>query len=380
MGNLDFMTGDYSKSLDNYLKSLTLCSEENDLIGEADVLNNIGNVYNALEEYDKAIEFFSRSQDIKTSLGLQRDSYQVFNNLGNVYMNKSRLYDDQRKTEYQKKSYEYFQKAIDRLKENKDSDDKYLPVYNSIGVLFFEMNDLEKAFDSLERSKEIALLYGNNKSLLHALDNLAKCHSAKAEYQVALDYINQAAIVAEKIIAKDKLRNVYVTTSEIYAKMDDYKNAYLYQLKYTRLAKELFSEQMKEKIVNMQTQFDMERKEKELEIYRLKNIELANAYHEIENQKKELELLNNSKNEFLGIVVHDLRNPISNVQSLCELTEFKMKQNNIDIVSIMKNIIMIKKVSDKMNAMVLELLDISAIETGKIVPHFSVENFLTIIE
>ncbi|HOD53336.1 MAG TPA: ATP-binding protein [Candidatus Cloacimonadota bacterium] len=380
MGNLDYMTGDYSKALENYLNSQKLCHDINDLYAESNVLNNIGNVYMALEDFDKAIDYFNQSLDLKINMGFMNDSYQIYNNLGNVYLNKSRLYDNNQMKYYQSVSLDFFHKAISKLKENKESEDKYLPVLNSIGVLHYEMNNLTEAFYCLEKSKNIALISGNNKSLIHALENLAKCHSFNMNFDLALDYISQATVTAIKINARDKLRSIYLTTSEIYAKKNDFQNAYHYHLEYSKLSKELFSEQMKEQIVNMQTRFDMEKKEKELEIYRLKNIELANAYHEIENQKKELEILNNSKNEFLGIVVHDLRNPISNVQSLCELTEYKMKQNQLDIVSIMKNIILIKKVSDRMNSMVSDLLNISAIETGKIVLHFKEENFLAVIE
>ena len=47
--------------------------------------------------------------------------------------------------------------------------------------------------------------------------------------------------------------------------------------------------------------------------------ELANAHRELAKQNFELERANRLKNQFLGMVAHDLRNPIASILSLCDL-------------------------------------------------------------
>lgn len=48
---------------------------------------------------------------------------------------------------------------------------------------------------------------------------------------------------------------------------------------------------------------------------------LKRAMRKVENQKDELQKLNNLKNKLFSLVAHDLRNPMNNLSSLLELTE-----------------------------------------------------------
>ena len=47
--------------------------------------------------------------------------------------------------------------------------------------------------------------------------------------------------------------------------------------------------------------------------------ELANAHRELAKQILDFERANRLKNQFLGMVAHDLRNPIASILSLCDL-------------------------------------------------------------
>ncbi|HID98925.1 MAG TPA: response regulator [Thiotrichaceae bacterium] len=73
--------------------------------------------------------------------------------------------------------------------------------------------------------------------------------------------------------------------------------------------------------------------------------------------------INHEKNEFLGIAAHDLKNPLSSIQSLANLTRTSFddfpKQKLIDFAQ------MIEISSNKMFNLIKNLLDVNAIESGK---------------
>lgn len=380
LGNISYMFGDYSLSLDNYFKSQKLCESIDKKSELADVINNIGNVYNALEDYDLSVEYFRKSIDIRKSIGEYCKLHFSFNNLGNSMVEKAKLLQPNEKKQMLYDALAVYQEGLNIAQSLENSNLKSLAINNSIGTLYLELNEYDKAILFFNTVKENCMKFGNKISLMFAYKGLASYYLHYKNFDLALENVFNAIDCALEINTKDKLRNLYQFLSEIYAEMNDYKNAYYYHQKYTEMSKIIFSQEFKDKIAILQANFDMETKEREVELYRLKNIELANAYREIENQKNELEQVNNLKNEFLGVVVHDLRNPISNVSILCELTENRILHNNADPQYIQKNLSLIRNTSLKMNDMLNQLLDFSAIETGKLSLNLCEENYLRIFE
>lgn len=79
-----------------------------------------------------------------------------------------------------------------------------------------------------------------------------------------------------------------------------------------------------------------------------------------EENMKELRKLNDLKNEFLSVVSHDLRSPLSTIGGY---VNFLLKKGNLDDMQ-QKYLVIIREISDSLYILVNELLDISKIETG----------------
>ncbi len=90
-----------------------------------------------------------------------------------------------------------------------------------------------------------------------------------------------------------------------------------------------------------------------------------------EEQKKlvaQLSAANSSKNKLLGMVAHDLRNPLATVRGLAEFLRDDGKDGKLttDQIDLVENIY---SVSQSMLEMVNELLDLSVIESGELKIH-----------
>jgi signal transduction histidine kinase len=93
------------------------------------------------------------------------------------------------------------------------------------------------------------------------------------------------------------------------------------------------------------------------------SLELDHVRQELIRKNEELEKANQEKNLFLGIVAHDLRNPLTVITADCDYlllykSEFKEKQ--------VKFISAIKKSGDFMLRLVDDLLAVAKIEAGKL--------------
>jgi signal transduction histidine kinase len=85
---------------------------------------------------------------------------------------------------------------------------------------------------------------------------------------------------------------------------------------------------------------------------------------ELTEKNAVLEAMNALKNEFLGMAAHDLRSPISNIESLADL--LLESEGEIGRDERVELITMIRQLSQGMMKLLNDLLDIAAIESGKI--------------
>lgn len=92
--------------------------------------------------------------------------------------------------------------------------------------------------------------------------------------------------------------------------------------------------------------------------------ELRISEKEKSNIIEQLDQLNQQKNEYLGIVSHDLRNPICAINMLSSYL-LQIKKNNLD-QDLLEFITKITQLSEYMRVLIEDLLDFSKIEAGKI--------------
>lgn len=92
--------------------------------------------------------------------------------------------------------------------------------------------------------------------------------------------------------------------------------------------------------------------------------EIKQVEEEIREKNRQLQELNETKNKFLGIASHDLRNPLYLIRSFSEI----MKEETVGPVTDKQKELLEKifNSSDYMKSLLENLLDISKIESGKI--------------
>jgi len=95
---------------------------------------------------------------------------------------------------------------------------------------------------------------------------------------------------------------------------------------------------------------------------RIINKELEQASIELSNKNEELRKANEIKSELLGIVAHDLKNPLQVIIGYTALLKDEVKENS----TAHKKLGMINKSSDKMLTLITDLLETASIDSGKL--------------
>jgi two-component system, sensor histidine kinase and response regulator len=94
------------------------------------------------------------------------------------------------------------------------------------------------------------------------------------------------------------------------------------------------------------------------------HLTLRKLQKRLQTQNEQLVILNQNQNEFLGIAAHDLKNPLSAIQGTAELIETNYEGMSKEELSDM--IKMISVSSRQMFELIKNLLDVNAIESGKL--------------
>ncbi|MEK7989707.1 MAG: sensor histidine kinase, partial [Thiotrichaceae bacterium] len=98
---------------------------------------------------------------------------------------------------------------------------------------------------------------------------------------------------------------------------------------------------------------------------------------ELESVNEDLMQLNQEKNEFLGIAAHDLKNPLQAIQGSAELITMMSDDDDTELLEFAN---MISESSERMFALITNLLDVNAIESGKIQIHVEDVNILPLLQ
>ncbi len=100
---------------------------------------------------------------------------------------------------------------------------------------------------------------------------------------------------------------------------------------------------------------------------------------ELRRKNEELAQLNDKKNEFLGIAAHDLRSPLSAVISYLDLTIQDLRQGTANLGQTANDLDTVLGAARHMNELITSLLDISAIESGRVNLDLHRENFSSVL-
>jgi signal transduction histidine kinase len=321
MGNLE-------QALEYILKSLAVGKEINNWIAEAYTLSTLGSIYEEMGDCEHALDYHQQSLFIRKKEGDKWGEAGSLDSIGTIYFKQAN-----------------YQKAVELCRQS-------LAIVRSVGdkkgeanalihlaQIYDVQNDDVQAFNYSKQSLHIRETISDKKGqaeiylLLAGIVQTCKTLDENASEQ--LTFLNKALALAKDTGAQDMLLKIHHRFYKLFKHQQQYEKA-LQQLELSdALEKEIHSNAFNQKILNLEITHKIEQSKKEAEIYRLRNVELADLYEESTRQKNEIQatftelkatqaqLIQSEKMASLGEltagIAHEIQNPLNFVNNFSEV-------------------------------------------------------------
>ena len=219
---LELNETDPRKALEFYLKSLAIDPEY------TDALLKTGSLYNDLNEFDKALEYLSRAQEIiEKSSGQNTSEYAgVMNDTGVVYRD---MGDHQKALEYYSKSQNI------REKLNLAGSVTYAETLSNIGIVNVDTGKYDKALECYLGSQKIleSNNFQNSSKYAILLNNIGGVYWSKGDSDMALKYYQLSQEIRDRLELQVTAGYAFLMNNigGVYWKKGDNTKAILYYVK-----------------------------------------------------------------------------------------------------------------------------------------------------
>ena len=225
LGNAYQSLGEYRKAIEYHEKFLKIVIEIGDRGGEGAAYGNLGNTYRSLGEYQKAIAYQEKRLKIVIETGDRGGQGAAFGNLGNAYHS---LGDYRKAIEYHEKFLKIVIEIGDRGGEG--------AAYGNLGNTYRSLGDYQKAIAYQEKRLKIAIETGDRGGQGTAYGNLGIAYELLGDYGKAIEYHEKHLKIAIEIGDRGGEGAAYGTLGSAYQSLGDYRKTIEYHKKHLKIA------------------------------------------------------------------------------------------------------------------------------------------------
>jgi len=345
LGMSYWIRSDFPRAMKHYYTALKNYEEIDDKKGMEIIYNNLGIILSSQNNYIGALKYISKALDISKTLGEKKSTSVYLSNIGDIYLSKK---------EY-RNALNYFNESLRLSTKLNDSNNIAFSLTN-IGITYNNMKEYSRGLASIHKSIAI---HKNNSSLFNGYN---KFELGRAYYLMALEkpnnknkeqllkqsvhFFNESISCFKNIDALDDLQQSYSYIYKIAKEQGNYKKALNYFGKSATLKDSIFSQENKNKIQLLESQREIDLKDKQIQIQELQiNSKERQVYllisitiivallltvffllflskrktnRLLKEKNKKISEINAQKDLFFSIIAHDLRGPFNVFLGLTE--------------------------------------------------------------
>ena len=247
--------GDYGSAFEYYHRALKMAEKNNQIIQQAYAHNNIGEIFKFQKRYDEAEKHMKNA--IKMFLKINNKRGEAYG-----YLRLGEALQDQQKYAEALEAF-FTTKKIRESMPNKPSIDVPL---NRIGVVYSQQAKYKEALDYLNQALEINVKENNLRAISGMQNDIAQVYLMQNKYMKAIEYAKKGLTGATPINAKPIMQKSTQVLNEAFAGLQNYPRAYQYQKQYRALTQQLLNEENARRIQALQSNYQVEKKQAELDL------------------------------------------------------------------------------------------------------------------
>lgn len=222
LSNAFIRIGNYPRALELNIEKLKLEEKRNNPRNLASVLMNIGVVYSMQEEFEKALEYYNKSDSVVKQYAVEKIDY-------NIALNKGDAYDRQNKSD---SSFRYFAHSL-TLARVRNEPDLIGASMTGLGHSYRKLGKYEESLINYQQAIRYLTEADDDEILSEACLGFARLYEGNGKFDSARHYADMALTVANSggFLSRELETAIFLT--EHYKKINRIDSAFKY-LSYVR--------------------------------------------------------------------------------------------------------------------------------------------------
>lgn len=264
-----YYQGIYDKAQENYFKTLPLYEKTSDSLGLANTYANIGNTYILMNSLSDAMNYLKNALIIYEKINNKRGIANTLNSIGSIYSETDSL-------GYRAK--ECYQRSL-VIKEQLNDLFGISNTLNQLAMLYGQEKNYEKELELYQKALKIKKEIDDKSGTTKALLNIGKTYNSLKKYNDALNYYFDALKISQEIGNYYDKQQAFSAIANTYSKIKNFEKAYEFKQLYSIISDSIMNVEKSKQIIEMQTKYETEKKQKENEILaqenQIKNLEIS---------------------------------------------------------------------------------------------------------
>jgi serine phosphatase RsbU (regulator of sigma subunit)/Tfp pilus assembly protein PilF len=271
--------GKFEIAIDYHMKALPIAEELGDRLVLSNTLYNIGKLFVSLNQTEDAEPFLRRATKIKEE---DADGYGVamcLELLGYILEKKGDFAG----------AVEYYEVA---LRYARDCGDRGAlpPILRGLGRMNLKTRRLEQALEYFDEAMRLLNDIGDRAAICETLIETAELYRELGSFEPAVKVAQKSLGFAEGIgVGPEVFQKAYLALSKAHEAAGNYESALEAYKKFAEIQASVLQIAGSQRIAALQAKFELEKSEKEKQLFQLKNIELASALKELRTKTKLIE-------------------------------------------------------------------------------------------
>jgi signal transduction histidine kinase len=342
---------DHPAALEQLREATEILRAEGDRIREARALAELSRIWSVYRSGEDAIEAAKRSLALSRELDRPYGIAEALDALGNAL-------DMEGRTD---EALDAFREAA-AVNESLGNRKGVADCRQQIGDIHRRRGDTDEALAELLMARDIHEELGADRGRGWTLLALGQVRLSTGETSEGVELIEEANRIAEE------MEYTPLLVRSLYALAGAWREAGRPDLglerllEYERVYWAGTNREWEARLENLKALHAAEQERKDAELTRLLNTRLRAKNEELLEANRKLSELHRQLNELMGVVVHDLRNPLSGIMGYAGMALRQLETEATDGVE--TSLTTIVRMARRMDGIVSGLLDLRAIETG----------------